>query len=549
VALALILLLQFLVAMSVTMVLIPPLIRVAGRWRFLDQPEARKVHTTPVPRVGGIAIAAGTLLAIALWRNYEQPMPAICVGLLVLLGFGVWDDRCNLSARIKLIGQIIAVLIAIVWGDVTISTLSLAERHVMPHWVSTPLTFFFLLGVTNAINLADGLDGLAGGTTLLSLSALALLGLTTGNALVATVSIVLIGAILGFLRFNTHPARVFMGDGGSQVLGFAVGVLAILLTQDTKAPLSTALPLLLLGLPIIDTLMVMTQRLIERRSPFSADRNHIHHRLLALGLDHHEAVATIYIVQGCLFVAAWFMRYESDALIVCLFLVVAAVVIGTLTGARRKRWRIRVRVQSSQRRASRLSSAIAWIVSPNRLPRVAYWIIGLGVLSYFAIVAVASRSAEADVRLLAWVLMALLCVDLLMRWRGAEASWLQKGVLYICAVMAVYLDEQFNTILERSQNLEIGLFIVLAAAVAARFRLSNDRRFRVTPLDVLVIIVAIVVPNLPGSVATPHALGGSIAKLVVLFYAIESLLSGVGRRWPVLGAAALAFLMGAAVSA
>jgi len=529
------------------MVLIPPLIRAAGRWQFLDQPEARKVHTTPVPRVGGIAIAAGTLLGIVLWGNYSQPMPAICAGLVVLLCFGVWDDRCNLSARVKLIGQIIAVLIAIIWGDVTISTLSLAERYVVPHWLSIPLTFFFLLGVTNAINLADGLDGLAGGTTMLSLSALALLGLTTGNGLVATVSIVLIGAILGFLRFNTHPARVFMGDGGSQVLGFAVGVLAILLTQDMRAPLSTALPLLLLGLPIIDTLMVMTQRMLEKRSPFSADRNHIHHRLLALGLDHHEAVTVIYVVQGCLFVAAWFMRYESDALIVSFFVGVAAVVIGTLTSARRTGWRVRANVQSPAPRALPLSSAIAWIIAPDRLPRFAYWAIAAGLLFYFVVVALASRAAETDIRVLAWVLMGLLAVDFLIRRTLAEASWIQKGVLYICAVMAVYLDEQFSTVLERSHNLEIGLFIILAVAVAARFRLSNDRRFQVTPLDVLVIIIAVVVPNLPGSIATPHALGGGVAKLVILFYAIESLLSGVGRRWPVLGAAALAFLVGAAV--
>ena len=543
------LLLQFLIAMSVTMVLIPPLIRAAGKWHFLDQPEARKVHTTPVPRVGGIAIAAGTLLGIALWGNYTQPMPAICAGLVVLLCFGVWDDRCNLSPRVKLIGQIIAVLIAIAWGDVTISTLSLSDRHVIPYWISVPLTFFFLLGVTNAINLADGLDGLAGGTTMLSLSALALLGLTTGNGLVATVSIVFVGAILGFLRFNTHPARVFMGDGGSQVLGFAVGVLAILLTQDMQAPLSTALPLLLLGLPIIDTLMVMTQRLLEKRSPFSADRNHIHHRLLALGLNHHEAVVIIYLVQGCLFVTAWFMRYESDAFIVSFFVGVAAVVIATLTTARRSGWRVRTGLQGSAPSVSRLSTVIAWIISPNRLPRAAYWIIAAGLLLYFTVVAIASHPAEMDIRVLVWVLVGFLCVDLVLRGRGAEASWIQKGVLYICAVMAVYLDEQFNTVLERSHNLEIALFVVIACAVAARLRLSNDRRFQVTPLDVLVIIMAAVIPNLPGSIATPHALGGAVAKLVVLFYAIETLLSGVGRRWPVLGAAALAFLVGAAVQA
>ena len=157
-----------------------------------------------------------------------------------------------------------------------------------------------LVGITNAINLSDGLDGLAGGVTFLSLAAIAVLtyiAVDAGFMLLATMSIM--GSILGFLRFNTFPARIFMGDGGSQFLGFSAGVLAILLTQSSNTALSPALPLLILGLPILDTLMVMGERIYEGRSPFVADRKHIHHRLLALGFHHYEAVVTIYALLRC----------------------------------------------------------------------------------------------------------------------------------------------------------------------------------------------------------------------------------------------------------
>src|SRR5262245_37030679 len=203
------LLLGFLLAMSVTMALIPPLMQVAERFHFLDLPNRRKVHAVAVPRVGGIAMAAGTLLALAASGRFAQPMPAYLAGVVVLLGFGVWDDRNTLSAPVKFAGQIVAAAIIMGWGGVEISTLTLTDRVMLPHWIGLPLTFLFLLGVTNAINLADGLDGLAGGTTLLALAALALLAFTSGNPFVGIVAIVISGAILGFLRFNTHPARVF----------------------------------------------------------------------------------------------------------------------------------------------------------------------------------------------------------------------------------------------------------------------------------------------------------------------------------------------------
>jgi hypothetical protein len=169
-----------------------------------------------------------------------------------------------------------------------------------------------------------------------------LLALTLDERLVAAVSIILAGSLLGFLRFNTYPARIFMGDGGSQFLGFTVAVLAILITQHESLPISAALPLLLLGLPILDTLSVMAQRLAEGRSPFAADKNHVHHRLLALGFAHYEAVFIIYLTQACLFVFAWYLRYTSDVAIVAVFAGFAVVTLGLLHLGAKYGWRWRM---------------------------------------------------------------------------------------------------------------------------------------------------------------------------------------------------------------
>lgn len=534
--------LGFLLAMSVTMALIPPLMQAAARWHFLDAPGARKVHTTPVPRVGGIAMAAGMLLALVLSGNFSQPMPAYLAGVLVLLLFGVWDDRVTLSAGPKLLGQVIAVLVIMIWGDVTIATTTLAERHELPQWISWPLTFVFLIGVTNAINLADGLDGLAGGTTLLSLSALALLAFTSGTPFVGVVAVVIVGAILGFLRYNTHPARVFMGDSGSQILGFSAAVLAVLLTQDELTPLSSALPLLLLGIPIIDTLMVMTQRLLEGRSPLQADRNHIHHRLLALGFDHHEAVIGIYLLQASLFVTAWFLRYESDLTIIALFAGLSLATIGLLHAATASGWRLRPLSRSGHAASSHLQRLIVWLREPAHLPRAALFVIAIAIAVYFIAVALVMLPPSRDLQVMAAIVAFGMLVLIVMRWRRGEAGWVEKAAVFLALVMAVYFDRQTTTWLEHGSASQVAVFGLLVIAIVIRFRLASDRRFRVTPLDILVIFIAAVVPNLPGSAISSAVVGESVAKLIALMYGVETLFAAAAHWWRLPSVAALGFL-------
>ncbi len=315
-----------------------------------------------------------------LWLPMDRLLAAYLSAALLMIVFGVWDDRVSLSPAAKFGGQLLSVLIIVLVGGVSIASVTLTERIALPSYIAMPLSILFLLGATNAINLSDGLDGLAGGTTLLACCALAALGLTLGVPFVVTVALVVVGSILGFLRFNTYPARIFMGDGGSQFLGFTVGVLAIVLTQTEGVPLSAALPILLLGLPILDTLTVMLLRMFRGQSPFKADRTHIHHKLLALGFDHHEAVIVIYFAQACLFLAAWFLRFESDLLILGVFGLFAAVFLGALLAAERTGWRVRARSKAHE--PSGLARLRAWFGAHERAPRWALCVAALGAMVY-----------------------------------------------------------------------------------------------------------------------------------------------------------------------
>jgi UDP-GlcNAc:undecaprenyl-phosphate GlcNAc-1-phosphate transferase len=526
----------FVVAMTVTMALIPLLIRIAQRAHIVDLPGPRKVHASPIPRVGGIAMAVGVLLALLLWGHFDHMMESFCAGVLILLVFGVWDDRVTLGPGAKFLGQALAAVIAMLWGGVSIASITLADRLMLPGWIAAPLTFLFLVGATNAINLSDGLDGLAGGMALLCLGALALLALTVGNLAVGLVALVVAGAILGFLRFNTHPARVFMGDCGSQILGFSVAVLSVQLTQDPQVPLSSALPLLLLGVPIIDTLMVMTERILAGRSPFKADRNHIHHRLLALGLGHHEAVMAIYVVQSMLFVLAWWMRYQPDAVNLAVFLGFAAALVGLLhLAAQRHR-------QHAARPAVARPASGRW-KALSQLPRWAAWSMGAALLVYAMAVWWLVATPAPDSQLIAALIAAVLGISLALRWRQTTAGWFDKSALYLTAVLIVYLDDYDGLHGQLLHLTEWILFPLIAASAVILLRAPHQRWLSVNPLDILIIFLAVAIPNLPGSIVSPRAVAAIVAKLVLLLYGIEGFMIAIDRHWRWFSAAALAFLL------
>lgn len=514
--------LPFVLAMVVTMAWVPVLVRLAHKWQFLDQPGARKVHDAPIPRVGGIAMASGVFVAAAVTIHLQPADRWFLVAGGVLVIFGAIDDRFDLNYRIKLAGQILAVGIVVLLGGLRIIDITFVDRLSLPLWVSIPLTVFFLVGVTNAINLADGLDGLAGGTTFLCLCAVALFANIGDQGVSTAFALAFAGAVLGFLRFNTYPASVFMGDAGSQLLGFAVGVLSIRATQSTGSEISAAIPVLLLALPILDTLNVMVQRISEGRSPFSADKNHIHHKLLALGFDHHEAVMVIYTLQGVLFVAAYFLRFESDLVILG---VVSAFFIGSILAlqiASRTGWRFHAHALAVTN--SRLTRFITVLYRPNVLPRLSYWALVIALGTYALLVVFDSATLTSDIRILVIALLAVIVASLIAM-RVAPLSIAEKAILYVTAAILVYLDvvllppDRVTTVLSW---VAIG---IAGIATAIRLRFYDDRRFQVSPLDLIVLFMALVVPSLPGMLRLPEGTALGIAKLFVLFYSIEMLVS------------------------
>ncbi|MES1262728.1 MAG: MraY family glycosyltransferase, partial [Peristeroidobacter soli] len=428
----------------------------------------------------------------------------------------ILDDRHDLAWPWKLGAQVLACLLAVTAGGVSIESTTLIDRIELPELLSLSLSFVFLVGVTNAINLSDGLDGLAGGTTLLAVIAIGWISFSSGNFAVASTTAALAGALLGFLRFNTHPARVFMGDSGSQVLGFLAGVLAIKATQGVDVTVSAALPLLLLAWPILDTLTVMTERIRAGLSPFIADRRHFHHRLLALGFDHYQSVLIIYGVQCALFLLAWQLRYESDLVIIGTFAAFAAVVIGLLEFAKARGWRW-VR---PAREPSGIALQISWLRDHDRLGRGCRALLLVLLAAYATCVAFGPRAVSLDVAWLAGALLVAQVVVVISGDRPASVH-LMRVVLFIAAAMLVYLDQQSLGLLAPQSAWQVALFVSLAFLVLVRFRTSGERRYAFTTLDALVLFVALIAPFAAASSVSMAVVGLGIFKLVAIGYAIE----------------------------
>ena len=518
----------FIVAMFITMALIPPLMKTATRLSIIDMPDARKVHTTPMPRVGGIAMVAGAVTPILIWGDKPESVLAFLLGVGVILVFGVWDDRRPLTHRIKFIGQAMAVAIVVFYGHVYIRYVPFYSSEPIPYWMSIALTFFALLGTTNAINLADGLDGLAGGTTFMSIAAIALLAFMVGDTTLLMLATAVMGSIVGFLRFNTHPAQVFMGDAGSQFLGFTAGVSVIVLTQQSAPTLSPAIPLLLLGLPILDTFIVMGQRIFEGRSPFKPDRNHLHHKLLSLGYDHYESVVLIYAAQAALVTAGVYFRYASDAFNMALYTGFSLATIFIFQLARKSGWRAHRR--TGEVHMSPLTERLVALKRRGILsiyPRV---FIAASVPLYIAWAIWSAGEIPYDAAITVYVMLGIALSYLVLARDRTNIGLVERLVICTTITAAVYYYVTNRLVDVGAWSIETGYFVALTLALIVAYRFSQRQDFRVTPMDFLVIFAVMVVPNLMGAKLVTGNIGEVAAKSVILYYAAELIISQSARK-------------------
>ncbi len=316
-----------LVAYTVT----PPVRLLAFRIGAIDIPtDGRRMHKKPTPRIGGLAIFAGFMVATVVFCEPTSELYAIWIGGAILVCLGVLDDIFRLSAWLKLIVQLFVAGIAVCFG-VVIDHITLFGAYIDFGYFAIPITIIWIAGLSNAINLIDGLDGLACGVSVITSISIFMVTLIAGDTTSALITAILIGSCSGFLPYNRNPARIFMGDTGALFLGFTLSIISVQGLFKLHTVLAFLVPLSIFALPIFDTLIAIIRRVAHGQSPFHPDRGHFHHKLVDMGFTHREAVRLLYAISGLAGLIAVIytdaMFQESTAKIWKTLLVIAVVAI------------------------------------------------------------------------------------------------------------------------------------------------------------------------------------------------------------------------------
>ena len=284
-------------------ILIPLIKKIAIHVGAMDIPDKRKVHSKPMPRLGGLGIYAGFLLGYILFGEQTLMMNSILIGSFILLITGIIDDIKPIKAKHKLIGQLVAALIVVFYGNIIIRDISFLGIYIPFTWSSYPITVLFILGCINCMNLIDGLDGLAGGISSIFFLTIGIIAYFQGRAgLTIVLTFIMLGSTLGFLVHNFNPAKIFMGDSGSMFLGFIISVITILGFKSIITS-SVIVPLCILIVPILDTLCAILRRKLKGESISVPDKSHFHHQLLRRNFGVKGTVLFIYLITS-LFSAA-----------------------------------------------------------------------------------------------------------------------------------------------------------------------------------------------------------------------------------------------------
>ena len=332
-------------AMITAICLTPPVIWLAKKLNVVDKPNARKVHQAAMPRMGGVAIYLAFVVGALALGIYTRQVAALLIGSSIVMLIGWVDDAKGISPKVKLLGQVVASLVLIQGGFyVEFITNPFSDGGIISLGILTiPVTIIWLTGVSNAVNLVDGLDGLSAGVSAIAALTMTIVCIVQEQYTAAALAAVLAAAAFGFLRYNFHPARTFMGDCGSLFLGFVLGALAIMGLSKGATSISILIPLIIMGIPVFDTFFAIIRRLFLRRPIFEADKDHLHHSLLKRGLSHRRTVLTIYAISAILGLCAILLATLTSAQAVILLILLIIIVfagaekLGVLRGSSKQR--------------------------------------------------------------------------------------------------------------------------------------------------------------------------------------------------------------------
>lgn len=322
----------FLLAMLVSFVLTPYIKNLAFAIGAIDKPDNRKVHKKIMPRLGGLAIYIAFMVAAVASLEMTWDIVGILVGGTVIVIVGVLDDKYQLPAKVKLLGQIVAACVLIAF-DIRIEWVNNPfGGYYYLDLLSIPLTIFWVISFTNVVNLIDGLDGLAAGVSAIASITVILVSVQMGYYHIAIMTAALAGGIIGFIRYNFNPATIFMGDTGSMFIGYMLAAISVYGAVKTAATIALIVPAIALGLPIMDTAFAILRRYSNGRPIFQPDKGHLHHRLLAMGMNQKQAVLLMYAITAALGIAA-VLWAEVDGFYAAL--IIAVIITAVAVGAKK----------------------------------------------------------------------------------------------------------------------------------------------------------------------------------------------------------------------
>ena len=328
----------FLVAVVISFVSTPMVRKLAIKIGAVDVPkDDRRVHKEPMPFLGGIAIFASFVITVLLFLPLDRSTFAILMGGTVIVMSGILDDLRDLSPKVKLLFQITAAVILVLGGikiEFITNPFSSVSTLVSIGWLSIPVTIFWIVGITNTVNLIDGLDGLAAGVAMISSISLMLVAHKFSYTEITILSAIVAGGCLGFLPFNFNPAKIFMGDTGALFLGFILAAISIEGIMKSVATIAVVVPIIILGIPIFDTTFAIFRRLLNGQSIMAADKGHLHHRLLNMGFSQKKTVLLLYGISSIFGLAAVIIAKANSRQAVYLAVItfVAAIVLAIKIG-------------------------------------------------------------------------------------------------------------------------------------------------------------------------------------------------------------------------
>lgn len=323
----------FLLAALISYILTPYIKTLAFKIGAIDKPDNRKVHKKIMPRLGGLAIYIAFMLGVVASLELTWDIVGILVGATVIVAVGVLDDKYQLPAKVKLMGQIVAACVLVAF-DIRIEWLNnpFGGYFYVDYWLSVPMTIFWVVSFTNVVNLIDGLDGLAAGVSAIASVTVILVAVQQGYYHIAIMTAALAGGIIGFIRYNFNPATIFMGDTGSMFIGYLLAAISVYGSVKTAATIALIVPAIALGLPIMDTAFAIMRRYTNGRPIFQPDKGHLHHRLLAMGMNQKQAVLLMYAITAVLGIAA-VLWAEVDGFYAAL--IIAVIITAVAVGAKK----------------------------------------------------------------------------------------------------------------------------------------------------------------------------------------------------------------------